>query len=423
MVFIAGYFIDFLFFLGKLISFLLILFFILDVYLLFFTRQKLLIVRELPDKFSNGDENTVFVFLKNNYFFNLVVRIIDEIPFQFQQRNFSIPAFIPARNEKKIQYTLKPFERGAYGFGKIYAFIHSPIGLIQRRFSGNVDAANIKVYPSYLRMHQYQLLAISDRLNELGITRVRKIGLHSEFDQIRDYVTGDDYRTINWKATARKDKLMVNQYQDERSQQIYSIIDMGRTMQMPFEKMSLLDYAINAALIISNIAVQKHDKAGIITFNTSINSFMPAERKNNTILKILELLYDQKTLFAESNTEILFTTIKRKITHRSFLIIYTNFESLSSLNRQMEFLIRLTRSHLVLLIMFENTEIRHLLEKNARTLEDIYISTIAEKFIYEKKLIVKELNLHGIHSILTKPQNLTVNLINKYLEMKARGLI
>ncbi|MFO7657867.1 MAG: DUF58 domain-containing protein [Bacteroidales bacterium] len=423
MVFIAGWFFDALFLAGKIALLLLFLATLADIVMLFSSAKGFLVTRELPEKFSNGDENEAIIYIKNNYLHPVSVSITDEVPFQFQIRDFYIHIKLLAKEEKSIKYTLKPVERGVYEFGKIIACIASPLGLILRRFCGNTASVSIKVYPSFLRMHQYQLLAISDRLNEIGINRVRRVGHHSEFDQIREYVSGDDYRTLNWKATARKNKFMVNQYQDERSQQVYSIIDMGRTMQMPFEGMTLLDYAINASLIISNTAIDKHDKAGIITFNTGINAFLAAERKNNTMLKILELLYDQKTLFAESNFELLYAVIRQKITHRSLLIIYSNFESLSSVQRQMNFIAKLLKFHLVLLIIFENTEVKKLTNQPAGSLDDIYISTIAEKFIHEKHVITKELNSRGVHTIYTKPQNLTVNLINKYLELKARGLV
>ncbi len=423
LVFVAGYLVDFMFLPGIVSLLFLILTLFMDIFLLYSTGKRFLITRELPDRFSNGDDNEVKVFIKNNYFFTINIEVIDEIPFLFQLRNFSMHVRIKGLEEEILRYDLKPVERGVYEFGMVYAFVASPVGLIQRRFSGDQPTAKVKVYPSFLRMHKYQLLAISDRLNEVGITRVRKIGHHTEFDQIREYVNGDDYRTINWKATARKDKLMVNQYQDERAQEIYSIIDMGRVMKLPFVNMTLLDHAINAALIISNTALMKHDKAGLMTFNTTVNSFLPAERRNNTLTKILELLYDQKTQFAESNFELVYATIKRRIAHRSLLIIYSNFESFESMLRQLGYLTKLSRVHLVLFVMFENTEIQQLAESEVHSLEDIYITTIAEKFLYEKKRMCKELAFHGVYSLLTKPQNLTVNLINKYLELKDRGLI
>jgi uncharacterized protein (DUF58 family) len=272
-------------------------------------------------------------------------------------------------------------------------------------------------------MRQYELLAASRRLSELGIKKVRQLGHSQEFEQIRPYVAGDDQRTINWQASARKAELMVNHYQDEKSQQVYCLIDKGRVMQMPFEGLSLLDYAINASLVLANIALRKKDKAGIVTFSDTIGSILPAEGKVSQIQKILDLLYNQKTRFLETDFEKLYITVRSKIRQRSLLLLFTNFETLSGARRQLPYLRKLSRHHLLLVVFFENTETRALLQTPVTNTEEIYLKAIAEKFAYEKRQIVKELSQHGIQSVLTPPEKLTVNTINKYLEFKARGLI
>jgi uncharacterized protein (DUF58 family) len=204
---------------------------------------------------------------------------------------------------------------------------------------------------------------------------------------------------------------------------VYSIIDKGRVMKMPFEGMSLLDYAINASLVISNIAILKEDKAGIITFSNTIGSILPASKVHSHMRSILETLYNQKTGFKESNFDALYIQMKRQIKGRSLVLLYTNFETLSSLQRQLPYLRNIASNHLLVVIFFENTELKELLEKPAENTEEIYLKTIAEKFAFEKKQIVKELGKYGIHAVLTSPKNLTVNTINKYLELKARGMI
>lgn len=423
LLFTAGFYYEFIWVIAKIALLMLGLLLFMDFYLLFFTRDKVLISRELPNKFSNGDDNIIVIYVKNQYKFPVNLLIIDEIPFQFQIRDFNINVYLKAGEEKRVQYTLKPLRRGVYKFGKVKAYPTSYLNLISRQFTNALEEVQVPVYPCFLRMHQYRLLAFTNRLTEVGVTKVRKTGHHTEFEQIRDYVKGDEFRTINWKATARRAKLMVNQYMDERSQQVYNIIDMGRTMKMPFEGMTLLDYAINASLIISDTVLYKYDKAGLITYNTSINTFSRAERKNNTMNQIMESLYKQETRFDESSFDLLYATIKRDISCRSLLILYTNFESLTSLRRHLPYLIKLASVHLVLVVIFKNTEIQKLTNMHAKKIEDIYIQTIAEKFMYEKKLIAKELQAYGIQSILTEPGGLTIHLINKYLTMKGRGVL
>ena len=269
-------------------------------------------------------------------------------------------------------------------------------------------------------MRRYQLLAVSNRLQEVGVKRIRKLGHSMEFEQIKEYVRGDDYRTINWKATARKDGLMVNNYTDERSQQIYCLINKGRVMKMPFQGMTLLDHAVNASLVLSNVALVKQDKAGLITFAEHLDTFLLADKKPTQMNLVLEALYKQQTRFLEPDYEKLFSVIRNRITNRSLLVLFTNFESLEGLQREMPALKKIAHYHLLLVVFFENTELRSLIDRKAESMEDIYIKTIAEKFAFEKRLMVKELHMNGIPSILTSPENLTVNTVNKYLELKTR---
>jgi uncharacterized protein (DUF58 family) len=301
-------------------------------------------------------------------------------------------------------------------------FFTTLLGVVSRRLKA-ASAATVKVYPSFAQMHRFEIMAISNRLTEMGVKKIRKYGHQMEFDQIREYAKGDDVRTINWKATARRDQLMVNQYQDEKSQQVYSIIDMGRTMVMPFNGSSLLDYAINTSLVLANIAMLKHDKAGLITFNEKVQCILGAQREPKHLQVIMEILYNQQTSFLEHNLEALYAIVRRKIPQRSLLVLYTNFESLESARREIPYLHRLSANHLLMVVFFENNEVERLIGNNAEDIEDIYKQTIAEKFVFDKKLIVKELERNGIHAILSQPSKITVATMNKYLEFKSRGLI
>jgi uncharacterized protein (DUF58 family) len=216
---------------------------------------------------------------------------------------------------------------------------------------------------------------------------------------------------------------MINSFMEERSQQVYCIIDKGRLMKMSFDGMTLLDYAINSCLVLSNVCLKKQDKVGVITFSNEFGSILAGDRKVSHAENILQLLYKQKTDFLESDFEMLYLQIRNKIKHRSLLILFTNFESISGLNRQMEYLRSISRNHLLLVIFFENSELDHLRNSHAKNIEEVYIKTIAEKFAFEKRIIAKELSKYGILSILSSPKNLTINAINKYLELKARQAI
>ncbi|PNQ72205.1 DUF58 domain-containing protein [Hanstruepera neustonica] len=378
--------------------------------------------RVLPEKLSNGDENPIDIKILNKHPFNVALNLIDELPFQYQKRDFQINTHIKKGAEKKITYTLRPLERGEYHFGHLNIYTTSPIGLISRRYQFGQNAM-VPNYPSFLQLKKYMLIAFSNKIFEFGLKKIRRIGHTMEFEQIKDYVPGDDIRNINWKATAKRNQLMVNQFQDERSQPIYSVIDKGRSMKMPFDGLSLLDYAINATLVISNVALKKQDKAGMFSFSRKVENKVVAERRPSQMNQILETLYNLNTDFSESDFSRLYIDIKRNLTQRSLLLLYTNFETLDALHRQLSYLQAIAKNHVLVVIFFENTELEKLTLKESDSTYDIFEKTIAEKFVYEKKLIVNELQKHGIQSILTPPEDLTINTINKYLEIKARGLI
>jgi uncharacterized protein (DUF58 family) len=425
LLFIRAFFrvdIDGIFTVAKVVLLLLVILCIIDYLFLFVLSKAPTAKRVTADRFSNGDENKVELQVKNNMQFKVKMDIIDELPVQFQKRDWKLSHSFDARELKYIIYKLRPLTRGEYHFGRIIIYVRSLLGLVKRRH--DIEAAEtVPVYPSFLQMRKYELLSQTTIQAEHGNKRMRKIGHSMEFEQIKEYVRGDDVRGVNWKATARKGSLMVNNYTDEKSQQVYCIIDKGRLMKMPFGGLTLLDYAINSTLVLANVCLQKQDRIGLMTFANKMGSLLAADRKPIQRENILQLLYNQETAFLESDYEMLYMQIRNRIKNRSLIVLYTNFESLSGLNRQLNYLRSIAKHHLLLVVFFENTELHQLSHLDARNVEEVYIKTIAEKFEFEKRLIVKELKKHGILSILTPPEKLTINAVNKYLELKARQAI
>ena len=422
LCFLVSYIFENILFIAQLLFYLFLALIIVDIILLFLSKGNIVADRIIPDKLSNGDENHIKIQVTNQYLFSSSVNIIDELPFQFQKRDFNFRSSLKSGEQKFYTYNVRPVERGVYSFGNLNIFATSPIGFLAKKYTYDQDK-EVPVYPSFLQLRKYELLAFSNRLLEFGIKKIRRIGHTMEFEQIKDYIQGDDIRNINWKATAKRGQLMVNQFQDEKSQPIYSIIDKGRVMKMPFNSLSLLDYAINATLVISSIALKKNDKAGMFAFSNKIENRVVAERRSSQMNLILETLHNLNTNFVESDFSRLYIDVKRHLPQRSLLLLYTNFETLDALHRQLPYLQAIAKQHLLVVIFFENSElVSYAKEKPNSTLE-IYEQAIAEKFIYEKQLVVNELRKYGIQTILTKPEDLTINTINKYLEIKAKGLL
>lgn len=402
--------------------YILITFTIIDTLLLFASGKTVVGNRHTPEKLSNGDENEIIVYLHNKYTFPIWTKIIDEIPFQFQKRDFEIKRKIVNQGKDSFKYLLRPTERGVYLFGKLNIYASSPLRLVSRRFMYEENKM-VPTYPSYIQLRKYDLMAFSNNLYQYGLKKIRRIGHTMEFEQIKEYVQGDDIRTINWKATAKRNELMVNQFQDEKSQNVYMVIDKGRVMKMPFNGLSLLDYAINATLVLSNVILKKGDKAGMFTFSKKVENRIVAEKRLSQMQQIMENLYNIKTDYFESDYSRLYVDVKKHINQRSLILLYTNFETLDGLHRQLPYLKGIAKNHLLVVVFFNNTELDELINKNATNIQEIYDKVIAEKFAFEKRLIVNELKKYGIYSVLTKPENLTLDTINKYLEIKARGIL
>lgn len=418
-VYVISYFLPSVSLVADLMLFLFLALVMIDYIFLFIVSRTPIVKRHVADRMSNGDDNTITLTISNTSRFTIDATIIDELPVQFQIRDWKRNISLTGRQQASLNYTLRPLARGEYHFGNILAYISTVLGLCSRRITISAELM-VPVYPSFMQLRKYELLSHATIQTESGNRRMRKIGHSMEFEQVKEYVQGDDARTVNWKASARKGGMMVNTFTDERSQSVYCIIDKGRLMKMPFSGMTLLDHSINSCLVLSSVCLQKHDRVGLLTFSNKVGHILPAERKAVQKENIIQLLYKQKTDFLESDFETLYTQVRHRIKNRSLLILFTNFESLSGLNRQIDYLRLLASHHLLLVIFFENTELQKLTQSVPKTVEDIYIKTVAEKFAFEKRLIVKELLKFGIQCILTSPENLTINTINKYLELKAR---
>jgi uncharacterized protein (DUF58 family) len=395
---------------------------LLDYILVFHSYGNMVSERNLAELLSNGDENPVEVSITNNKSFPIAFEMIDELPFQLQIRDFFQSGKIEKGETQRLHYSIFPKKRGEYTFGNLLVYVSSPLGLVKRRYSFE-KGRMVPCYPSIIQMEKYALIAASRFASNYGIKRVRRLGHSLEFEQIKDYTQGDDIRALNWKATARKGSLMVNHFEDEKAQPVYCLLDKGRAMRMSFEGLSLMDYAINSSLAISNIALQKGDKVGFLSFSDQISTYIPANNIRGQLKKFLVGLYNQKTSWGESSFESLYLGVREKIKQRSLLILFSEFDSLASLKRQLPYLKRLNRFHLVLVVFFQDHELEDILQKPTHSLKGIYLKTITAKFSLEKHLIARELEIHGLLPLLTHPKNLTLSLINKYLEIKNQGKI
>ncbi len=393
-----------------------------DALIVFSSKEPIAIERKLNNRLNLGDENHVVLTIKNATAQPINFSMIEGFPVEMQVRSTVFKGIVGSDSSKDFRYNFVPKRRGEFEFGDVFVIIRSMFFLASRRIDYPLKET-VHVYPSVLQMKQYELQVFQQQKTSAGIKKIRRLGNNSEFEQIKNYVQGDELKTINWKATSRRNELMVNQYQEEKSQNIYCIIDKSRNMQMEFDELSMLDYSINSSLVFSNIALRKGDKAGLITYSDKIGTMLAAERSGGQMRRIQEALYNQKTQYKESNFELLYNSIRRTVKSRSLLVLFTNFETEFAMRRAMPYLRKLNQKHVLMVVFFQNSELQELAFQPSKTIHEVYQSAVAERMISIKTKVARELRQNGIQTVLTLPEELSINTINKYLELKAKGAI
>lgn len=422
LLFIMGFWSPVIFFIAKIILFLFLCYCIFEIIVLFQNEEGILANRSVPKKLSNGDQNPILISIDNRYDFEVDVLVFDELPPQFQYRDAQWRTSIASRQSSTVDYAIRPVKRGDYSFGAVVILVSTLLHLFRRRYRFDQGVV-AEVYPSFLHLKRYELLAFGNVRRAGQVIVNKKLGHGMEFEQIKEYVQGDPQRWINWKATAKNQNLMVNQYTDELSKDIWCFVDKGRLMKMPFEGMSLLDYAINAALAVSHIALKSGDHVGLLTFSHKLSSIIMPSRRSSQINTIMSSLYSQRTHYKESNYGLMTKYIKSRIRRRSLLLLFTNFETLHSFRRQLKDMRRLVRDHVVVVFFFENTELTSLTNEPAAGLKSIYNKAVAEEMQMNKKTMLAEMKAVGIFAVMVRPEELSLKSINKFLEIKSKGLI
>ena len=420
--FVFSFVYGFLFYPVLILLFGFVIFLIVDAIQLFANKSPFEIERNSENRLSLADENDIILNVTNRTKKDWQYELIDELPAQLQIRDFLLEGHIKALGTKQHSYKIQPKSRGVYTFQSVNLFLIGRLGVLKRRIVFDIKQ-DLAVYPSVMQMKAAELFMSSKIARLHGIKKMRRLGLSYEFDQIKQYAEGDDVRQINWKSSARHQQLMSNQFEDEKSQTVYTLIDKSRTMLMPFNGLSLLDYAINSSLAISNIALKKQDQVGLICFSDKIGAVLKADRRQGQLRSILELLYKQKERDLEADFENLYLSVRNLIKTRSLLILYTNFESSYALERVKPILKKLNAMHLLVIVFFENTEFDTLLKMDGEGLEWNFRQILMEQAMNEKVAMANELNTIGIQTIISKPEDLSIQTINKYLEIKSRGLI
>jgi len=348
----------------------------------------------------------------------------DEPPPTFRQkvRDQILAAVVVPQEEQQIHYQLYPPRRGDYRFGDLHLRWESLLGLWHKQASFPA-AAPVKVYPNLADVRKYDLLLRKNRLWELGVRHTKLRGAGTEFERLRDYLPDDEYRRINWKATARRGKPISIEYETERSQQIMVLLDLGRMMRSPVGDVAKLDYAINAILLLAYVAAQKGDKVGLLAFADDIQSWVGPRSGKGQFHRLLEQLYAMESVAVEPDYNRAFRYFAARQHKRSLVLIFTDLTGSISADVLLAQMTRLRQGHLPLLVTMRDPTVQWMAQQAVTNSTTLYQRTAAEQLLDERRLALDQLTHRGVLTLDVPADQLSLAVINRYLELKSQSRI
>ncbi len=376
--------------------------------------------RVVSDRLSLGTENRIEIHLHSRSRLSLTLLVKDDPPWQFntpvRQQRLRLAPF----DARRISYVTIPQARGDYQFGDLHLRGRSRLGLSwwQRRIPAEEQ---VKVYPDLLQIRRYDLLARSDRLLQVGFRRLRHLGEGTEFESLREYVPDDDFTDIDWKATARRNKPITRQYEIERSQNVILMVDAGRMMCAELNGMSKLDYAINAALMLAYVAVQKDDAVGLVVFADEIQSFVPPRKGSAQVGRLLEQLYAVQPTMQEPDYAAAFSLLANRARKRALIVVFTDLIDPQASRQLLAHTAALYPHHLPLVVTLRDPRLHGLAGQIPQQESDAYQRAVAADLLTHRQEALSALRQRGASIIDALPERLTVSAVNRYLALKARG--
>jgi uncharacterized protein (DUF58 family) len=373
-------------------------------------------------RFSLGAENTVVIEAQNNDRTPLVVRVKDEHPPELAATGREGELVVPPRRKRQLRYALFADARGLYRFGDVIARRLGPLGLVwrQTRFPA---AQDVKVYPDFREAGRHELYARRNRELRVGQRRTRSKGQGREFESLREFVTGDEIRQVSWSASARRGKLVTREYQVERSQNIVVMIDCGRLMTARIERLTKLDYAINAALSIAYVATAGGDNFGLIAFSRKVNQYLPPKHGRAQVNAALEALYDLRPELIEPSYARAFAYLNRNCRKRSLVIILTDLVDRDASAELLAHTATLLPRHLPLIVTIGDRDLGAMVRQTPETAQQVYEQSVAEEMLAQRDVALRRVTELGGLALDVPTGRLSLELVNKYLDVKERGLL
>ena len=373
-------------------------------------------------KLSLGAENPIQLRLHNHSRFPAVFWLRDEAPEAFRIETRVLTGSAPARGEWNGTYHVHPLRRGDYSFGNLTLRWRCPLGLIVRQ-ARILAVEKVKVYPNLMDVRRYDLLLRRNRLHEMGLRHTRMFGEGTEFERLREYLPDDEFRRINWKATARRGSPVTIEYQTERSQNIIAVMDTGRMMQSPVADIAKLDYVVNAVLFLSYVATGKGDRIGMMTFADDVQHYLSPHQGRGQFYRMLEVLYAVEAQPVEPNYDKAFTYLALKQRRRALVVIFTDLTGGLSLNSLITQVSLLARRGLPLVVTISDPDVHAAAHQQPDTSLTVYQRAMATQVLDERRIVLDILRKRGVMTLDVPANQLSMAVVNRYLELKGKTLL
>ena len=378
-------------------------------------------VKRLHDnRLSLGADNKIEISVRHTLAWQVDFQVRDEPPPAFETTDLIIKGRTKPGTVWRGQYYVHPLRRGDYQFADINLRWTGPLALATRQ--GRIAAErSVQVYPDLFGVRRFELLLRKNQIQQLGLRNARLTGQGTEFERLREYRPDDEYRRINWKATARRWRPITIDYQAERSQNIVAVLDTGRMMQSPVNRMAKLDYAINATLLLAYVAAGVGDKVGLLTFAAEVQHFITPRQGREQFYRILERLYAIEAQPVEPDYAQGLGYLAYKQRRRSLVIIFTDITAGESMAALVEHARLLARHSLPLVVTISDPDVHEMAQSYPRGSAAVYQRAAAGQMLYERQVILENLRLQGVDTLDAPANQLSPAVVGRYLELKRRG--
>ena len=384
--------------------------------------KALAIARETTRIASLRKNHRVTLHITNQSSKRLLAWIKDDVPQEFDPHPKEFILRLGPRSRTTVHYEMQASRRGAYAMEEVHVRFRSLLGLWQR-FLAYPAVSQIHVYPDMKQLSEYALLARTNRLSLMGVRRTRKVGAENDFERLRDYTPDDNYKFIDWRASARRRKLTVKDFQTSQSQRIIFLIDCGRLMTSESSGLSLLDHALNAALMLSFVALRQGDAVGMIAFSDRIHTFVPPQGGMKHMNQLLHASFDRFPQLVESRYDEAFLYLGSHVRKRSLVVLISNVIDEVNAHQVQSYLSTLVGKHLPLGVLMRDHRLFDAADHEPQNDAELYRAAAAAEILTWRHQVLRDLEHQGVLSLDVFPEDMTAPLVNRYLEIKARHLL